>query len=260
MVITKRAHMVSRGYLDEWADEKGVVDVADLTKGIALTTTIGNATVVSYAYRTEILHVDLEAQFGKVESAGISALRELRKSHKLTEDQLRDAIAFLDMYRERGLYADQAETRTPAVLLMQDGNLEQSELPLGDRMVLASYMHEVIQLNQLEIEKWPWTIWNIDNALTGDGALVLWREAGSAATTTITFPLSPTEILVIGRKLNCPVDINAVMAMKSRRWLIAQRGGINKKLIPIYAMNHRPGPPRWITLRKQGISLDLEVY
>ena len=46
-MCTKRAHMVSRSYLDEWADENGVVDVADLQKGIVTTTAIGNATVVS---------------------------------------------------------------------------------------------------------------------------------------------------------------------------------------------------------------------
>lgn len=260
MAITKRAHMVSRSYLDEWADGKGVVDVADLVKGVSITTTIGNATVVSYAYRTEVMPTDLEAQFGKIESAGVSALRKFREAHKLAENELKNAIAFLDMHRERGLYADQTKTRAPAILLMKDGSLQKTQLPLGDRMVLASYMNEGIQLNQLGIEKWPWTIWNAKEVLTGDGALVFWREAGSTEPTTITFPLSPTEVLVIGRRLNSPVDINMVMAMKSRRWLIARRGGINKKLISDFVGNHHPGSPRWIPLKKQGFTLDLEVY
>jgi hypothetical protein len=251
--------MISRSYLQEWANKKGLVEVADLTKGIALTTAIGNATVVSYAYRTENLSTNLEAQFGKIEGAGIFALRQLRKTHKLTKYQLKNAIAFLDMYRERGLYADQAGIRTPATLLMQDGSLQQSDLSLGDRMVLASHVSNSIRIDQMGIEEWPWSIRKIDNALTGDGALALWRQPGSAGATTITFPLSPNEILVIGRDLDCAVDINAITAMKSRRWLIAQCGGINKKWVPIYAVNHHPGPPRWISLKKRDLSLNLEV-
>ncbi|WP_162000767.1 DUF4238 domain-containing protein [Bifidobacterium tibiigranuli] len=251
--------MIPRSYLDGWADGKGMVDVADLAKGRSTTTAIINATVVSYAYRTEILSTDLEGQFAKVESAGISALRKLRRTDTLTQGEIRAAIAFLDMYRERGLYADQAKTQTPAVLLMQDRSLQEAELSLGDRMVLASYMNETVEFDQLGIETWPWSIWDCTNALTGDGALTLWREANSTAVTTITFPLSPTKILVIGRKLSRSVDINLVTVLKSRRWLIAQRGMFDEKKISLIAKNHNPGPLRWISLKEKGISLDLEV-
>lgn len=260
MVNVKRAHMVSRSYLAEWADEKGVVDVADLDKGRVSTTTIANATVVSYAYKTEVLGIDLEAQFARIESAGIAALRELRATHELSEDQLRDAIAFLDMHRERGLYADQAKTRAPAILMMRDGAPEAAELPLGDRMVLASYMNEVIRLDQLGIEDWPWTIWETEEVVTGDGALVLWRETGSDEVTTVTFPLSPTEVLVVGRELSSPIDLNIVIAMKSRRWLVARSGGFNEEVVRVVALDHDPGPPRWIALKKQGVPLNLDVY
>ena len=61
----KRAHMVTRAYLNAWANESGVVDVADLEQGRVSTTTTKNATVVRYAYETEVMNYDLEQSFAK---------------------------------------------------------------------------------------------------------------------------------------------------------------------------------------------------
>ena len=90
--------------------------------------------------------------------------------------------------------------------------------------------------------------------------MALWRQTGSDEATTVTFQLSPTEVLVIGRELSSPIDLNIVIAMKSRRWLVARSGGLNEEVVRAVAPDHVPGPPRWIPLKKQGVPLNLDVY
>lgn len=244
-MAVKRGHMVSRSYLREWTDRKGIVDVADLLQGRASTNSIGNATVVSYVYKTNVLNVDLEAEFEKIETTGIPALRRLRECQEHPEEVRDNVIQFLAMHRLRGLYADQADRSTHATLLMSDGSSRQSDLLVGDRMALTHFKEAEDPLTRLGIAEWPWNIWEVGEAVTGDGAVILWRESGEDDTTTITFPLSPTEILVIGRPLKDPPDLNLVTAVKSRRWLVGRRGAFKKAMVPIISRNHRPQPVRW---------------
>ncbi len=61
----KRAHMVSRAYLKQWADKGGNVEVIDVQDRRGFTTDVVNATVVSYAYRTfssATLNVSLQSE------------------------------------------------------------------------------------------------------------------------------------------------------------------------------------------------------
>lgn len=55
---------------------------------------------------------------------------------------------------------------------------------------------------------------------------MLWRDAHGPEVGTVTFPLSPSLLLVLGPRLDYPdnFQLNALVAKNSRRWLIAQRG------------------------------------
>lgn len=54
----------------------------------------------------ESVKLDLEGHYAKIESAASPALRHLREEEPLTRDEQREVIALLDMYLERGRYAD----------------------------------------------------------------------------------------------------------------------------------------------------------
>lgn len=247
--------MVSRAYLDAWADARGLVDVADLEQGRVSTTAIRNATVVRYAYETEVMTYDLEGQFARIEGAGISALRVLRETQTLTLHEKHSVVAFLDMHLERGRYADQTQTRAPALLLKSDGTIEEAGLNLGDRLFLTQYMKDVVRLSRLGIEQWPWQILSAKEFATGDGAVILWREINGSNISTVTFPLSPTEMLVIGHELEVPLDLNVLMAMKSRRWLVGRTGAFRSDHIQIVAAQRRTGPVRWIPIPQFGVEI-----
>lgn len=249
----KRAHMVSRAYLAAWANEKGLVDVADLEQERVSTTSTTNATVVRYAYETEVMNHDLEGGFAKIESAGISALAELRNTRTLTIDRRRAVVAFLDMHLERGRFADQTQTRSPAILLMGDGTTKESELNLGDRLLLSQHMKDIERLSLQGCEQWPWTIRYAGGFVTGDGAVILWRDVGSKSVCTVTFPISPTELLVIGRDLHIQLDLNVLLAMKSRRWLVGAPGAFGKDQVKVVARQHRARPIRWVPIPGLGM-------
>lgn len=51
----KRGHMVSKGYIEAWADSRNVVDVIDIQDRRGFPTSIHNATVVSYVYDPKVL-------------------------------------------------------------------------------------------------------------------------------------------------------------------------------------------------------------
>ncbi len=51
-MAVKRAHMVSRSYLQPWGDDRGIVEVIDLEHGLGFRTAIVNATVASRATPT----------------------------------------------------------------------------------------------------------------------------------------------------------------------------------------------------------------
>src|SRR5699024_11932702 len=84
---TRRSHMVSRGYISAWADKKNVVDVLDLQDGRGYSSSIMNASVVSYAYHSEVLTQELEAEYARIESTGIFAYTKLRNVKAVTRKE-----------------------------------------------------------------------------------------------------------------------------------------------------------------------------
>jgi hypothetical protein len=62
---------------------------------------------------------------------------------------------------------------------------------------------------------------------TGDGAVLLWRPTDGAEISTISFPLSPTQLLVIGEDLPDDVPHNRLLAENSKRWIVGARGTLN---------------------------------
>lgn len=224
-MAVKRAHMVSKGYIEAWADVNGLVDVRDLEHDRAFRTNIVNATVVSYAYDLAVLSHDLEAEYSRVENAGIPAIVKLRNgATSLDPAEYSAIVAFLDMHLERGRYADQTKVRTPAVLVKAGGKFEDAELSLGDRLLLSQSFTDVVRLTALGLEHWKWQVLELEGLATGDGAVLLWAPTKDAELSTISFPLSPTRLLVIGQDLPEDLPINLIMASKCRRWLVGAPG------------------------------------
>lgn len=223
----KRAHMVSKGYIRAWADANDQVDVLDLEHVQGRTSTIANATVVRYAYEPQVLSHDLESDYARIESKGIPAIRKLCNENSLTSAEQSAIVAFLDMHLDRGRYADQTKIRTPAVLLKTGGQLEDTELNVGDRLLLSQSFHEVTRLAALGLEQWPWRVRQAQHLATGDGAVLLWRPTDGAEISTVSFPLSPTQMLVIGQDLADDVRLNTLLAMNSRRWIVGVKGTLN---------------------------------
>lgn len=223
----KRAHMVSRGYIRAWADAKGRVDVLDLEDGRGFVSTIGSATVVSYAYDPEILTHDLESDYARIEGRGVPVIRKLREGQRLAPDEQTAMVAFLDMHLDRGRYADQTKIRVPAVLVKIGGLIEDAELNLGDRLLLSQSLRDVIRLSALGLEQWPWTVREARGLATGDGAVLLWRPTEGAEISTVSFPLSPRQLLVIGQDLPDDAPLNPLLARNSRRWVVGTLGTLN---------------------------------
>lgn len=226
-MAVKRAHMVSKGYIRAWADGRNSVDVLDIQHGRGFVSAIENATVVSYAYDPEVLTHDLEGDYARIEASGASAIRKLRHAHTLTAVEQGAMIAFLDMHLDRGRYADQTEIRTPAVVLKTGGRIEDAELNVGDRLLLSKSLPDVLRLTTLGLEQWTWQVREAQKLATGDGAVLLWRPTDGADISTISFPLSPTQLLVIGQDLPDDVPLNIRVAMNSRRWIVGVRGTLN---------------------------------
>lgn len=226
----KRAHMVSKGYLRAWADSRGRVEVIDMEHQRAFISSLENATVVSYAYEPSVLTHDLEGEYARIESKGIPTIAKLRGGHELSRSEKTSLIAFLDMHLDRGRYADQANVGTPAVMMMSDGQMKDVDFNMADRMLLSQSFPEVVRLATRSIEDWSWQVTqSADGSFlaTGDGAVLLWQESEGPGLSTVSFPLSPTQLLVIGNDLPDPLPLNPIMAEHSQRWLIGQRGTFN---------------------------------
>lgn len=226
---TRRGHMVSRGYIAAWADEKNVVDVLDLQDGRGYPSSIVSASVVSYVYDPEVMAQDLESEYARIEGNGISAITKLRTGKAVTHEDQDSVIAFLDMHLHRGRYADRANVRVPAVLMMTDGSVKDTKLKLGDMLLLSQEHPETLRLTSLGLQDWTWRIHEVGNLATGDGAVLLWRPTADDELTTITFPLSPTQLLVIGDVLpEKPFEmVNLHIAKNCRRWMVGVRGSLN---------------------------------
>jgi hypothetical protein len=98
--------MVTRGYLAAWANDRNNVFVADAETKNGGIRGLSGATVVSYAYRTEISSVDLESEYARIESDALPAIRNLAGGGSITSAGRDAIIRFLDMHIERGRWAD----------------------------------------------------------------------------------------------------------------------------------------------------------
>ncbi len=105
----KSAHMVSSGYISGWADQRNVIAVLDLEKGIGYHRSYKKATVVNYVYEPALLSHDLEGEYARIESAGIRVIRMLRMGRGLTVEEpnsadrvSRDASLSRAVRRSRG--------------------------------------------------------------------------------------------------------------------------------------------------------------
>lgn len=81
-----RAHTITKTYLSAWADKKNRVQVLNIDpngEGRGYVASVNNATVVSDAYATTLMNVDLEAEYAKVEAAGVPLLQKLREGQQL---------------------------------------------------------------------------------------------------------------------------------------------------------------------------------
>jgi hypothetical protein len=223
----KNAHMVSKGYIRAWADKRNVVDVLDLQEGRGYPSSYLSATVVNYVYDPNFLTRNLEKEYSHIENAGTPALVKMRKGEPLTEAEARAVIAFLDMHLDRGRYADRTKVRAPAVALRTDGRIEHTELALGDALLLSQSFQDVLRLTTLGLEQWPWQVLEAKGLATGDGAVLLWRATDGAEITTVSFPLSPNQLLVIGEDLPDDVPLNQFLAKNSKRWIVGAKGSLN---------------------------------
>lgn len=229
----KRAHMVTRGYLAAWANDRNQVFVADAEAGRAGVRSLGDATVVGYAYRTEITNVDLESEYAAVESNAVPAIRNLASGGSITSGG-RDAIVhFLDMHLERGRWADQSAVRIPVGIATIDqpgGDFRMAQAGLGDRLALSRIEGlgpNDLKIANLGIDRWPWRVAAVESGLvTGDGAVLAVSQRDGDAVTTVSFPLSPTRLLIIGEGFGrTAVPINGVIAGRCRRWLVDRVDG-----------------------------------
>jgi Protein of unknown function (DUF4238) len=228
---TKRSHMVTEKYLEAWADERNVIDVRDLQERKGYYNAIANASVANYVYDAAVLSVDLENRFAEIESDGISAIRKLRRG--VTELDPREAeaiIAFLDMHYLRGRLADRVDHTQQATTVSVDlttgeSTSRETDLKLGDMYELIRQHPDTLRLANLGLERWEWNIvggW--EQLVAGDGAALVWAlDPNSDAITSVTFPISPTQLLVIGADIPGDAPVNAHVVDKSRRWVFGKK-------------------------------------
>jgi hypothetical protein len=97
----KRGHMVSEGYIKAWADKRNVVDVIDVQDRRGFSTSVHNATVVSYVYDPNVLTRDLEKAYSKIEDFGTPVIVKLREGESLADEEFDAMITFLDMHLDK---------------------------------------------------------------------------------------------------------------------------------------------------------------
>ncbi|XYX72145.1 hypothetical protein ACAD36_00099 [Clavibacter nebraskensis] len=195
---------------------------------------VNNATVRGYAYEPNVLTRDLEQEYSVIESEGMRVIAKLRRGNPTLDAKgLAAMIAFLEMHLDRGRYADQMAIRTPAVLLKTDGSIEDVEFNVADRLLLSQSIDDVVRLKVLGLESWEWQVLRGD-FVTGDGAVLLFNTSKGADVCTVAFPLSPTQLLLIGKPFESPVPLNPLIASKSRQWLIGRPGSLRRgMLVPV---------------------------
>ena len=226
--------MVTKAYISAWADERKRVDVIDMARNHGYPSSVNNATVRSFAYEPNVLTHDLEEEYSVIESNGMQAIARLRGEDPTLDDKTVAAmVAFLDMHLDRGRYADQMDIRTPAFLFKTDGTMEDVEFNVADRLLLSQSIEEVIRLKALDLGTWEWRVIPGD-FVTGDGAVLMFSEAKGADVCTVAYPLSPTQLLLIGKPFDGPMRLNPLIANKSRQWLVGRPGSLKKGiLVPV---------------------------
>lgn len=227
-MVVKRGHMVPKGYLKAWADHRGRVEVIDVQQQRGFLSSIHNATVVNHVYDPNILAHDLERDYAAIEDLGIPVIVKLRDgAQRLTVDEREAMIAFLDMHLDRGRYADQTKLRVPAVVFKTGGEFEQAGLGLGDLLLLSRSRPEVLRLTALGLDQWEWRVLDVNDLVTGDGAVMLWAPTKDVPICSVSFPLSPKRLLVIGQDLPDFPALNVRMVANSKRWIVGRCGTLN---------------------------------
>lgn len=220
--------MLSRGYIAGWADKRNTVEVIDIQGQRGYPVSINAATAVNDVYDPAVLIHDLEAAYADIETAGTPAIVKLREGAlELSEAERAAMIAFLQMHWDRGRLSDRAELRAPALVLKTGNRVEKAELRLGDALVLSQSDPESMRLEALGIAHWEWRVWPVDGLVTGDGAVLLWQSPEGTKICTVSFPLSPTRLLIIGDELPDGIAMNDRVAAKSKRWIVGARGSLN---------------------------------
>lgn len=229
---TKRSYMVTEKYLEARADDRNVIDVRDLQERKGYPNAVANASVANYVYDAAVLSVDLENRFAEIENDGISAIRKLRRGiTELAPSEFEAIIAFLDMHRLRGRLADRVDHTQHAItvsvdLITGESTSRDTDLRLGDMYELIRQHPDTLRLTGLGLETWDWNIvggW--EQLVTGDGAALVWAlNPDSDAITSVSFPISPTQLLVIGADVPGDAPVNAHVVHTSRRWIFGKKG------------------------------------
>lgn len=224
----KRAHMITRGYLEAWTNDRGLLHVWDAENRINGVQSLNNATVVSYAYRTEVTSFNIEADYSRIESGSLPALRNLATGGGPNRDGRAAIIQFLDMHLERGRYADQAKVTVPVALGSINAPVKIMDMGLGDRLTFSRDIDtDVVRLSTLDLERWRWRVYEVESGLvTGDGAVLMFQQTTGAPVNAVTFPLSFDKLLVIGDGIDgLALHINQLISSKCRRWLVDRVDG-----------------------------------
>lgn len=66
--------------------------------------------------------------------------------------------------------------------------------------------------------------------------MLLWSETKDRELCTVTLPISPTQMLVIGEDIDPAIPINNLLAMRSRRWLVGSVDTLTKEQSKIAAI------------------------
>jgi hypothetical protein len=221
----RRPHVLTKAYLNAWADDRRTVDVIDKRRNHGAPMSINNATVVGGAYDSLVLTQDLEGDFAKIEDGGIRVIAKLRREVEVTPGEAKTMVAFLDMALDRGRYADQAESFLLGTVFMVDGSVLDTDFSVADRLRLAQSLPDVLRLVSMGLHGWEWRVeTHYSRLVTGDGAVLLFHEPGSDELATVAFPLSPMHLLVIGKPLPHDEPLNNHIARASRRWIVGARG------------------------------------
>ena len=220
----KRAHIIPKSYMLPWADENGDIYVADAQNGRALILRASNATIVKYAYKAAVLKHDREAHYSQIETRGIRAIRAACSGAELNQSDRRDLTDFMDMFIERGLYADQNDLSVSVIRGSFDSDeFEEVEFNLGDMISLHKDLNASdVTLRDAGIENWNWAVVEQPHPMmTGDGAVICIKL--DEQLTTVLFPLSPFKLLIVGEaQPDLSFSVTKYIASVSRRWIIGR--------------------------------------